>query len=225
MNKVVSEIDYDKEPVSPASDLPKESTATGPDTGPDAGPDTKPDAEPDAVTETEIGDIEQDTLSETVSDELPNSSQTFTHAEIAVLQRMLGEGERPLARRHDLVELHNRIVKLLTTVNEGLGDMLSTKTRNDRAALSQRIDGLEESVNRLEGALRIEFEPVLKRVVEDALAAKTGVADRRGLRLLSVLALITAGVAAGAYFDTHVTAFWEGTVSAAETVVEKSDAE
>ena len=138
---------------------------------------------------------------------------------------MLGEGERPLARRHDLVELHNRIVKLLTTVNEGLGDMLATKTRNDRAVLSQRIDGLEASVNRLEGALRIEFEPVLKRVVEEAVAAKSGTVDRRGMRLALAAALMAACVAGGAYFDKQITAFWNATVSAAETAVEKSETE
>ena len=65
MNKVVSEIDYDKEPVEPASDLPEASLA------PEA-------TESGEGTDTDIANAEQDPVSETASDDLSKPEQTFT---------------------------------------------------------------------------------------------------------------------------------------------------
>ncbi|MGR3762480.1 hypothetical protein ACUXV3_20460 (plasmid) [Roseobacteraceae bacterium NS-SX3] len=110
---------------------------------------------------------------------------------------LLRGGEAPLAARGDLVELHNRIARMFTTLNEGLGEMQAQKAAADRQALAGRLDTLEAAVNRMEGALRIEFEPVLKAAVSEALARQARPPRRlRGLALLAAAAL--AGLAAGA---------------------------
>lgn len=92
----------------------------------------------------------------------PSSQPSLGPADLRLLNQLLHGGDRPLAERADLVELHKRILTMFTTLNEGLGETQDRKAAQDRAALGARIDDLEAAVNRMEGALRIEMEPVLR---------------------------------------------------------------
>ena len=122
---------------------------------------------------------------------LPRLSQ----ADAKLLHDILTSGETGLARRGDLVNLHQRIVQLFTTLNEGLGEMHEKHAREDREALSARIDTLEDAVNRMEGALRIEFEPVLRKALDDVVKERMAPPPRRGRRLvLAMAAGLTLGV-------------------------------
>jgi len=138
----------------------------------------------------------------------------FSEADARLLQRALVTGEGALARRSDLVNMHSSVVKLFETLNQGVGEMYVAKAEKDRSALSARIDGLEEAVNRMEGALRIELEPVLRAAMADVVAQQTPVKTSRGRIAWTGLALALA-VTAGAVFHAPLTA----TISNLETQV------
>jgi hypothetical protein len=149
---------------------------------------------------------------------LPGAERSqLTQAEATELQRMLTGGEMPLARQHDVVELHNRIVKMFTTLNEGLGGTMARKAQQDRNALSLRMDELESAVNRMEGALRIELEPMLRKVVEESVHQKVGSARFGRGRALMVVALVLTALTCGVAFHDSITRFAGGTVAAMET--------
>jgi hypothetical protein len=139
-------------------------------------------------------------------------------ADVQLLQRGLSSGDTALARRSDLVELYTRVVKLFETLNTGVGDMYVAKAETDRTALSARIDGLEDAVNRMEGALRIEFEPVLRQTLGQVLADQTGARPKRHRGLGAILMLV-AGLGLGAVFHAPLTEAASVTVSKAETYV------
>ncbi|MEX0301551.1 MAG: hypothetical protein AB3N24_03930 [Leisingera sp.] len=138
-------------------------------------------------------------------DRKPESRDTPTQpprlhpAVLAQIATALREGQAPLAAQADLVALHKRIAEMFTTLNQGLGEQAAQKAAADRAALTARIDHLEEAVNRMEGALRIEFEPVLKAAVAEALAQAAPPPRHRG-RILAALVLAAAALAAGAWW-------------------------
>ena len=121
-------------------------------------------------------------------------------AQIANALRQGGPDAPPLAAQADLVALHKRIAEMFATLNEGLGAQAERKAAADRAALSTRIDQLEEAVNRMEGALRIEFEPVLKATVAEALAQAAPTPRRRWRGALAAALLAGTALAAGAWW-------------------------
>lgn len=123
-------------------------------------------------------------------------------AQIATALRQGGPDAPPLAAQADLVALHKRIAEMFATLNDGLGARAEQKAAADRAALSARIDQLEEAVNRMEGALRIEFEPVLKAAVAEALAQAAPTPRRRWRGALAAALLSAAALAAGAWWHT-----------------------
>lgn len=129
----------------------------------------------------------------------PPRRAVLGEADARMLQRVLGTGEGALARRSDLVSMHARVVKLFETLNQGVGQMYVAKAEKDREGLSARIDGLEEAVNRMEGALRIELEPVLRAAMADVVAQQAPVKKGLARLLLTGLALAVA-VTAGAVF-------------------------
>lgn len=93
------------------------------------------------------------------------------------LLRALTEGDFALARRKDLGELLRR---------------LQAQTAPDAALPDDRLDRLEGSLNRIDGALRIELAPILKAAVAEGLAAgQTRPARRsRGVVLLFLAGLV-----------------------------------
>lgn len=130
----------------------------------------------------------------------PSQPPRLSAAVLAQIGGALRQGspeEPALATQADLVALHKRIGDMFTTLNEGLGAQYTAKAAADRAGLSARIDQLEEAVNRMEGALRIEFEPVLKAAMAEALAQARPAPRRRWRGRLTVLTLTVAALAAG----------------------------
>ncbi|WP_371054958.1 hypothetical protein [Rhodosalinus sp. K401] len=123
----------------------------------------------------------------------------LTRADAELLYRALvSDSNAPLARRGDLVELHNRFVKLFETLNEGLGEAQARKAADDRAAITERLEVMEDAVNRMEGALRIEFEPVLRAALRDVVAEQNRPKRRPVRATLRVAVLLGLGVALGA---------------------------
>lgn len=113
---------------------------------------------------------------------------TALSPESRALLRVLTEGDMALARRKDLGELLRRLQAAQSSIPAG-----------EPALAQDRLDRLEGSLNRIDGALRIELAPILKAAVQDGLAAHRPTAPRaRGLWLvLLFLAGCTVGVAAG----------------------------
>lgn len=135
-------------------------------------------------------------------EQVPASS---AEADMQRLRQLLTEGEPALARRADLAELHKRIVSLFETLNHGVGEMYAAKAEQDRTVLSERIDGLETAVNRMEGALRIEFEPVMREALSQVVAEhqETRNPSRWG-RVLGGVFVLAAGLAVGTVFHEEI---------------------
>ena len=133
----------------------------------------------------------------------PSSQPSLGPADLRLLNQLLHGGDRPLAERADLVELHKRILTMFTTLNEGLGETQDRKAAQDRAALGARIDDLEAAVNRMEGALRIEMEPVLRdsfaRVIAETARPQRSWWDRLG-RAGALALLLGAGLTLGTLY-------------------------
>ncbi|MFS4583702.1 hypothetical protein [Phaeobacter sp. C3_T13_0] len=174
----------------------------------DNGQESQPNRDaPDQNTDQNIGqDISPD-MNQTRSGIRPDHSL----ADLDRLAAHLRGGSQPLAARADLIELHKRITAMFATLNDGLGEMYTQKAEGDRIALSARIDTLEEAVNRMEGALRIELEPVLRdsfaKVIADTSIHQRGLGQRlkRGLVRSGFCALILAlGLAAGTLYHSRI---------------------
>ncbi len=136
---------------------------------------------------------------------VPPSAGVLSDADIQKLQRRLVSGDGALARRADLGELNTRIVKMFETLNKGVGEMYVAKAEADRSVLSARIDNLEDAVNRMEGALRIEFEPVLRKSMAQVMEEQNAGRPRRG-RYLWMALLFVASLGLGAFFHAPLTA-------------------
>lgn len=163
--------------------------------GPAAAAQARPD--PKAKSKPAPGPQPRDARNQAVQ---PPRLSAAVLAQIANALRQGGPDAPPLAAQEDLVALHKRIAEMFTTLNEGLGARAEQKAAADRAALSARIDELEAAVNRMEGALRIEFEPVLKAAVAEALAQAAPKPRRRWRGALAAALLAGAALAAGAWW-------------------------
>lgn len=137
-----------------------------------------------------------------VAPERPDPGVTLlTEADLKRIGEMLSSGGTAVARRGDIGELHNRIVTLFGTLKDGLGAIHSEKAEQDRTAIVARLDEIDEAVNRMEGALRIEFEPLLRASIEDAVARQFKPATRRYRSVLLAGVFLIVGLAIGASFD------------------------
>jgi hypothetical protein len=141
--------------------------------------------------------------------------------DLRMIRKTLLSGDAALARRSDVGELYSRMVKLFETLNKGVGEMYVAKAETDRAALSERIDGLEDAVNRMEGALRIELEPVLRQTMAQVVAEQAGARPRGSRRGLLMVLLLGAGLTLGAVFHAPLSTAATAIVSKMETVVSK----
>lgn len=133
----------------------------------------------------------------------PTASARLTEADIRMIQRQLLTGDAAVARRSDLGELNTRIVRMFETLNKGVGEMYVNKAEADRIMLSERVDTLEDAVNRMEGALRIEFEPVLRQAVAQVMEEHNAARPRRG-RFVWMALVLLAGLAVGAVFHEQL---------------------
>lgn len=145
----------------------------------------------------------------------------LSEADLRMIQKTLLTGDAALARRSDVGELYTRVVKLFETLNKGVGEMYVAKAETDRKALSERIDGLEDAVNRMEGALRIEFEPVLRQAMAQVIAEQAPARPRGSRRGLWMALLLGAGLMLGAVFHAPLSTAATATVSIMETAVSK----
>ncbi|PRY91497.1 hypothetical protein [Donghicola tyrosinivorans] len=125
---------------------------------------------------------------------------TLNSADMRRIATLLHNSPSPIATREDLAALQNRNTQLFSTLQSGLAALADKKAEQDRSELVARMDRLEESVNRMEAALRIELEPVIEKTVAAAVAEgqRKGQVGH-GIRLAAV-ALI-AGLVIGAVFS------------------------
>jgi hypothetical protein len=143
--------------------------------------------------------------------------RAFTEADLVAFKRFLLTGQQPVTTRGDLVEMHKRFVQMFETLNKGIGEMYVAKAEKDREALSERLDVMESAVDRMEGALRIEFEPALRAAMADVIA-ESSQAKRRWVRgTLIVSALILGGILVGALFQGPILETVFSIVSGMET--------
>ncbi|MEO0465161.1 MAG: hypothetical protein AAF216_01355 [Pseudomonadota bacterium] len=170
-------------------------------------------AKPTAVNETKAAKDEP--AQQPRSDAAPAS---LAEADIRRLQQDLTSGDAALARRTDVVEFYNRVVKLFQTLNTGIGEMYVAKADDDRRALSARIDKLEDAVNRMEGALRIELEPVLRKAMSEVVSEQN--ASRQPVRFRRAIwpgLILIVGLGLGAALHAPLTDTAAATVSKAKT--------
>jgi len=144
--------------------------------------------------------------------------RTLTDPDLAALRQALLGAENPVTTRADLIEMHRRNIKMFETLNEGIGERYEKKAEADRAALSERIDALEGCVNRMEGALRIEFEPVLRKAVADVLASEVKPKRRYMRGTIWAALLIGVGLVGGAIWHGELRQGTHQFVSGAETL-------
>lgn len=151
---------------------------------------------------------------------LEEEKATLNAADAQLLYKALVLNSAPVARRGDLVELNNRIVKLFTTLNTGLGEQQKAKAAEDRAALVARLDEMETSVNRMEGALRIEFEPLMRKAMEDVVQQHVKTRKSSGvLRGLVWIFTLATALGLGAYFGDELLRLGELITSSVGTVI------
>lgn len=135
-----------------------------------------------------------------------NARPRLTQADADLLYQAFVSHKTPLARQADMIELHNRLVKMFATLNEGLTAAQVGKAAEDRKMLVGRLDELETAVNRMEGALRIEFEPVIRTALQDVVAAQMAPARQPLRRAGRILAILAIGLALGAVFEKPIRA-------------------
>ncbi|ATG38074.1 hypothetical protein PhaeoP23_03921 (plasmid) [Phaeobacter piscinae] len=182
------------------------------------GPDQHPDQNP-----ADPGQMEAD-QTDTSPTDTGSAGSALAPDDLEQLAAHLRGGPQPLGTRGDLIELHKRITGMFATLNEGLGEMYTRKADADRKVLSARMDTLEEAVNRMEGALRIELEPVLrdsfaKVLAKDRATRRRSLGQRlkRGITTGSGLALILAlGLAAGTLYHSRIATTSDTAWSAAQ---------
>jgi hypothetical protein len=115
---------------------------------------------------------------------VPRPGPVALSPESRALLRVLTEGDMALARRKDLGELLRRLQ--------------ASASPAEGTVPSDRLDRLEGSLNRIDGALRIELAPILKAAVAEGMAADRTrpVRRNRGVVLL-FLAGLTLGIMGG----------------------------
>ncbi|MDT8853479.1 hypothetical protein RNZ50_00225 [Paracoccaceae bacterium Fryx2] len=124
--------------------------------------------------------------------------------DLRALIAALTQGEDALARRRDLGELHKRLVAMMATLNTGLGEAQAARVREDRAELVARLDQIERAVNSMDGALRIELEPMLRGLVQEAVGNATARPSGGLFRDMRLWIIIAGAIAVGAVFSNGI---------------------
>lgn len=128
-------------------------------------------------------------------------------AELRKLLQLLTTGEDALARRKDLTELHKRIVSMFTTLNQGLVESQAAKAAEDRTHLVQRLDQIERAVNGMEGALRIELEPLIRNIVAAAVSRDDKVPRQNAARPILKAVALCVVIALSVYYSAKISSF------------------
>lgn len=108
------------------------------------------------------------------------------------------------ASQQDLIELHKRFVTMFTTLNEGLSDTAKARAEKDRAEMDVKIEGLETSLNSLEGMLRIELVPQIRSLIGEEISQKPPMKRQQFRRVLGVGVICAVCVFIGAEFSEQV---------------------
>lgn len=116
----------------------------------------------------------------------------------------LTDGENALAKRKDIGELHKRMITALTTMNSGLSEAQAMRVAEDRKQISEKLDEVERAINSMEGALRIELEPMLRNILIDA--TEQSHSPKRSLPriIVQTLAVFTLGLGLGTTYHTWI---------------------
>lgn len=109
-----------------------------------------------------------------------------------------------LAQRKDIVELHNRLATMLATLNKTLENGTTQKAQKDRAELVAKLDKVEDAVNKMEGTLRIELEPMLREMVEEAISQNPAPRTRPTIRALAIIVFFVSGLALGSAYSVQI---------------------
>ena len=127
--------------------------------------------------------------------------------DVRKLIALLSKGDDALARRKDLTELHKRIVTMFATLNQGLVETQEAKARDDRTELVQRLDQVERAVNGMEGALRIELEPMMRNIVRAEIDRTGKNQGKNPMRAVWIAIGLAGAIALGAYYGEEISAF------------------
>lgn len=134
----------------------------------------------------------------------PSTQSILGETDIRKIHAALIKGDDSLARRKDLGEIYKRLVSMFTTFEHGISEMQATKASEDRAALVERLNEVERSVNSMEGALRIELEPMLRGIVADIVLAKIATPKSRIIQRIVRGAVVCVAIAFGAVFSSQI---------------------
>lgn len=131
----------------------------------------------------------------------------LSEKDIEKIVGILSEGRPPLASRADLIELHSRIVKMFATLTDGLSEVQARKAAEDRRSMMERIDELDKAINKIEGAIRIEMQPMITSELQDILKGssptKPTASSGRAvlLKVMAFSGLLAVSWAAGVWFQ------------------------
>lgn len=121
----------------------------------------------------------------------------YSETEAKILQGFLVAGEKPIAKREDVIELYNRMVTLLRALNESLTKTQIERSNEDRTQIVTRLDQIEGAVNSMEGALRIELEPILSQAVAEQFERHAKAQTGKSRAVLGTVCLLAVGLAVG----------------------------
>lgn len=119
-------------------------------------------------------------------------------ADMRALVVALTQGENALARRKDLGEMHKRLIAHLSQTSEGRLEAGAAQSAEDRAAILLRLDQVERAVNSMEGALRIELEPMLRATLQEIVGGNATKKPRTLPGILAALLLVAVSAGIGA---------------------------
>lgn len=128
----------------------------------------------------------------------------LTKADAQILHGALVKGDQAIARQTDIIELHKRIVAMLTTLNTGLGEQQVKKAAEDRTALVKKLEKIELGVNGMEAVLRIEMAPQLERMLDEAFARHMPKQKPLRARMLVIIAAVCTGLVIGAAYSEQL---------------------
>lgn len=125
-----------------------------------------------------------------------NQRVRLTHGDARALHSVLTKGDEAVAQRKDLGDLYRRIVTMISTLDTGLSERQVSCDTEIHTLLSTRLDEMAHAINEVEGALRIEMEPLLRKTVSQAIDDRLPLTNRKtrpslGYRAFQILALCT----------------------------------
>ena len=126
---------------------------------------------------------------------------------------VLDEPRAAAARRSDIADLDKRVQRMFVQLEKNLSDRLDSGLstgRSDQERLIERLGEVEQSVNALEGMMRIELGAEVRAAVTEILEERRGTRARPWRFYAIAGAAILAGIGAGLFFHSQVLALVTG---------------